>query len=535
MLKNMTIGVSIALAIVGGIGFVNADEKKTSLKSSLHVPAKYPSETLCGISDLQEVERYDDMNGTLEVSRGFVDAHEGAVGNIRWDNSLDAGVVDVDSLGVSGVRWCTGTLLPGNRFLTAGHCFDVDPGGWDTPVDSSGVKIPPAQIAQNMHVDFNYQTENEGRTTGIASYDIASLLEYRLGNLDYAIVQLAGNPGRDFPVARLDDRLVNAWDAMADRTVTMIQHPLGRLKEVASGLGLQSASAPRLLYTDLDTEGGSSGSGVIDTFGYVLGVHTNGGCNSAGGGANRGNNINEIRALSPIVQDLFDQYQEENAVGFNLNFNDDRVVWANGGEWDWTVRNNATPSGSTGPTNFDGRYAYVETSSGHANSNNDEAILVGHPFTPTNNQKLFFDYHMYGSHIGSLSVEVQVNGDAQNWQQIWLRDGQQHSSGSASWSAAIIELATYENDSIRLRFKAVAAGGYIGDIAIDNIKISQIGRAKACIATCGPLTGVNARYQCEMYNSNCQSPQGQACIAKCGGLTGVNARYQCEHYALECQ
>ncbi len=50
----------------------------------------------------------------------------------------------------------------------------------------------------------------------------------------------------------------------------------------------------------IDTLGGNSGSGVLDSAGKVVGVHTNGGC-TASGGFNFGMRISSIRAFSPIV------------------------------------------------------------------------------------------------------------------------------------------------------------------------------------------------------------------------------------------
>jgi hypothetical protein len=55
-------------------------------------------------------------------------------------------------------------------------------------------------------------------------------------------------------------------------------------------------------YDDLDTEGGSSGSGILDQDGRIIGVHTNGGCE--GGDQNFGTRIDRIAAVSETISDL---------------------------------------------------------------------------------------------------------------------------------------------------------------------------------------------------------------------------------------
>lgn len=174
-----------------------------------------------------------------------------------------------------------------------------------------------------------------------------------------------------------------------------------------------------------------------------------------------------------VVASRPDYFQEEDAARLSLDFEDEVVWWQNLGEFEWVVRSSATPSGGTGPTSFDGSYAYLETSANYANSAGDEAILVSSPFAPNASHKLRFDYHMYGSDIGSLSVEVLVSGETQIWQPIWYRNGQQHSSGSNSWSEAVIDLTDFANKFIQLRIRSVARGGYKGDIAIDDIKLDN--------------------------------------------------------------
>ena len=271
--------------------------------SSLQIPTPPDSaatESRCGASlDYQEVEQYD---GTLGPSVGLVSFHQEAVGQLQWNNNL-AGIYD-NAGNVSNRRWCTGTLIARNLFLTAGHCFDVhenDGSKWDFPIDNAtGSEITPQQAATNMHVNFDFQEDPDGNLRTEIAVAVTAMLEYRIDGLDFAILQLAGNPGDDFGYTQISNVIPEVSDLM-----TIIQHPRGIPKVVEAGSYSGLLASGYFGYVDLDTEGGSSGSGVLNSKGQVIGVHTNGGC-SVDGGENRGVLINNIAASSPILTNILD-------------------------------------------------------------------------------------------------------------------------------------------------------------------------------------------------------------------------------------
>jgi V8-like Glu-specific endopeptidase len=76
----------------------------------------------------------------------------------------------------------------------------------------------------------------------------------------------------------------------------MLQHPQGLPKKVEAGHVLSIIDSG-VYYDDLDSSGGSSGSGLRDKDGKVIGVHTNGGC-TAGAGANKAVTTIAIAAVS---------------------------------------------------------------------------------------------------------------------------------------------------------------------------------------------------------------------------------------------
>ncbi len=253
-------------------------------------------ETICGTTDdSQPVEQYD---GSLGVTRAFVDTHQAPVGVLRWHTNLAN--IYTNPGNVAGHRWCTGTLIADNLFLTAGHCFDQTGGGWNRPrVNGTNNIISSHEIATRMNVEFNFQVDSNGVQQSPVSFAVEELIEYRLDGLDFAIVRLSGNPGQQFGITRLAEDDGNQGDM-----ICIIGHPAGQPKRIEAG-PITSFEDFRVRYNDIDTLGGNSGSGILRASdGCIVGIHTNGGCNAAMTGSNFGLRITRLRAASPTVQDL---------------------------------------------------------------------------------------------------------------------------------------------------------------------------------------------------------------------------------------
>lgn len=246
----------------------------------------------CGIDDSQDVEFY---NGALGVPRPFVDDHQPPVGNIQWNWNLHVRYPN-EAGTVNGVRWCSGTLIAEDLFLTAGHCFEPDFGDWITP-RVNGAPIGRTEIASNMRVNFNYQWGPEGPRPE-TSVAIAELLEDRLGGRDYAIVRLAQYPGPQFELGR-----IAAKDAPEGSPLCILGHPNQLPKRVTAGHASRY-QGPRCFYNDLDTAGGTSGAGLLSLAdGLLVGIHTNGGCGEQSG-ENHGFRIESLLEFSPILRGL---------------------------------------------------------------------------------------------------------------------------------------------------------------------------------------------------------------------------------------
>ena len=143
---------------------------------------------------------------------------------------------------------------------------------------------------------------------------------------------------------------------------------------------------------------------------------------------------------------------------------------ATGGAYFWECApGDDTGSGSTGPSpNINsGNYFYTEASSG---SSGDIAELVSPEIdlSAMTNPGLSFDYHMYGSMIGTL--DVLINGV----DNVWTLSGQQQDSDTTPWEPVLLSLSDYVGQTISVTFRATSAGTYEGDLAIDNVIFEEL-------------------------------------------------------------
>jgi hypothetical protein len=157
------------------------------------------------------------------------------------------------------------------------------------------------------------------------------------------------------------------------------------------------------------------------------------------------------------------------------NFDDQEVDngWLLQGEFfNWQYQNYQTPSSSTGPSHdvTGGYYIYTEASNGNTG---DVASIVTNPLNMSalSNARLNYWYHMFGSTIDSLSIELAQNGV---WNVVDTLIGQQQTSIFDAWLMHSIDLSSYADDPIdSIRFRAVRGLSYTGDIAIDNIAFGE--------------------------------------------------------------
>ncbi|CAL1532684.1 unnamed protein product [Lymnaea stagnalis] len=184
----------------------------------------------------------------------------------------------------------------------------------------------------------------------------------------------------------------------------------------------------------------------------------------------------------PVECDFEDVY----LCGWSQDINDD---------FDWTRWSGKTPTDDTGPStdyttrSDQGHYVFLETT---GQQRGDRANLISMIFQPAiaTNECLTFRYHMYGKHVGNLSVFLTpANLDTKK-----MKDSHRffHVTGNRSneWHLGNVRLSKQT-----AAFKIViqgTSGGFYGDIALDDVKISKCSEGlKATSKPTSPLMSLN--------------------------------------------
>jgi hypothetical protein len=117
----------------------------------------------------------------------------------------------------------SGAIISADLFLTAERLFDQTGRGWVRPQqDGTTTTISPPQIAAYLHVNFSYQVDPAGNLRPEQSFAIQQLVEYRIGNVDFAALLLAESPGTIYGFMQ-----VCPTNATTDDMVAILGHPAG--------------------------------------------------------------------------------------------------------------------------------------------------------------------------------------------------------------------------------------------------------------------------------------------------------------------
>ncbi|MFK7784790.1 MAG: T9SS type A sorting domain-containing protein, partial [Crocinitomicaceae bacterium] len=140
---------------------------------------------------------------------------------------------------------------------------------------------------------------------------------------------------------------------------------------------------------------------------------------------------------------------------------------------DWRTNNGDTPSNNSGPSldfnpgNASGKYVYLEAS-GTPVCSNKEGYLTTPCIDLGPEGELTFAYHMFGSDMGELHVDIMVNG-------AWINDITPVISGNqgTSWLQRTVDLNAYSFNIVNFRFRGITGNDFNSDIAIDDINIDD--------------------------------------------------------------
>lgn len=144
--------------------------------------------------------------------------------------------------------------------------------------------------------------------------------------------------------------------------------------------------------------------------------------------------------------------------------------WVNsfGDDIDWIRNTGSTPSNRTGPQGAHTGSYYIYLEASLPNYPDKASRLVSPSFDLTNmtEAEMTFWYHMYGSAMGTLYVDVSE--DCGSWNNVWSISGDQ----GTAWHQAIVDLTPFIGKTIDIRIEGVTGSGYQGDLAIDDVGIT---------------------------------------------------------------
>jgi len=246
--SSVFVSLSIAVAGCSGGSFDKEEAADTQ------------QDTRCGTTDENfDVELYD--GSVPGFSTAFVARYQGAFG-----------------------RHCSGTLIGPDLFLTANH--------EDCPV------TPGQQVGFNCQVsasDPNPPDPNAAAAANCEWFASESVANYP--GIDASISKLSGNPGYKYGWV-----FPTASPLTGGEPIALFHHPLsGRRKEV--GFGTVGSLTSTGFYHQIDSRGGSSGGGILNQAGLLVGIHLRGGCTDTDG-ANGANLMTAIIDQVPEVRGL---------------------------------------------------------------------------------------------------------------------------------------------------------------------------------------------------------------------------------------
>ncbi|PHR73259.1 MAG: hypothetical protein COA67_03600 [Lutibacter sp.] len=279
----------------------------------------------------------------------------------------------------------------------------------------------------------------------------------------------------DFKVITLNSNIAQAikFDPLDDKTIASPSFPVSATASSGLPVSFSIVSGPATIAGNTITLNGVTGTVTVQA--------------SQAGNSNYAPAANVTQSFevtevictgnATITTTLY-PYNED----FQSGFGD--WVQASGDNGNWSLNSGGTVSGDTGPDNDAdnvalGNYMYVEASTpanGGIGSNATTNLETPcFDLSGMTDADFSFAYHMFGSDMGQLFLEItEDNGDS--WTDITPSplSGSQHAGEATAWSTMNVELQSYVEKTIKMRFRGVTGGDFRSDIAIDNISMITV-------------------------------------------------------------
>ena len=147
--------------------------------------------------------------------------------------------------------------------------------------------------------------------------------------------------------------------------------------------------------------------------------------------------------------------------------------WMNGigDDFNWSVNSGSTQSSSTGPpgdhTTGSGYYNYTESSTPNYPNKRADLLTPQFDISSVTNPYFAFWYHMYGSTMGELHVDIYEGSS-------WTNDVMIPISGNQgdTWFEQLVDLSGFTG-TIQIRFRGITGSSYTSDMAIDDFWIGD--------------------------------------------------------------
>ncbi|MDY8136413.1 reprolysin-like metallopeptidase [Aquimarina sp. 2201CG5-10] len=381
----------------------------------------------------------------------------------------------------------------GNIFYDISNTnFEITQGSGDTQAPTAPSALAASNITSNS-VDLNWNASTDN--VGVTGYDVYrdNTVITTVTTTSYQVTGLTASTAYDFSI-KAKDAAGNESTASNTVNVTTLsqtdtQAPTAPTALAASNITSNSvdlnwnASTDNVGVTGYDVYRDNTVITTVATTSYQATGLT---ANTAYDFSVKAKDAAGNESAASNIVTITTQTSGGNCTGgissypYTEGFENTLGAWSQGSgdDFDWSVDANGTPSRNTGPSSASEGTYYVYMESSSPNYPSKRAILNSPCFdlSTLTSANITFKYHMYGaSTMGSLTLEASTDNGT-NWTSIWSKSGNQGNS----WQSATIDLIAYIGSSVQLRFNGITGNTWRGDMAIDDISVSDGGGSTTC-------------------------------------------------------